>query len=93
MAGFDAFRYLLWLRHLGKIMYVIVLLVVGVSWWAVIASTRHDIAHGGITGLLTLLAALAFNFTVRAASAFGNMSCHYGVPNVLTGIQSCMCCL
>jgi hypothetical protein len=65
MAGWDAFQYLRWLRHLGKIMYLIVLAVVGVSWWAVMSSTHGDIAHGGMTGLITLLAVLAFNFMVR----------------------------
>jgi hypothetical protein len=65
MAGWDAFQYLRWLRHLGKIMYVIVLAVVGMSWWAVMSSTRGDIAHGGITALVVLLAVLAFNFMVR----------------------------
>jgi hypothetical protein len=65
MAGWDAFRYLRWLRHLGKIMYLIVLAVVGTSWWAVMSSTRGDIMHGGILGLITLLAVLAFNITVR----------------------------
>ena len=65
MAGWDAFRYLRWLRHLGKIMYLIVLAVVGTSWWAVMSSTRGDIMHGGMLGPITLLAVLAFNFTVR----------------------------
>lgn len=64
MAGFDLFKYILWLRHLGKIMYVIVLAVVGVSWWAVVSSSRRDIARGGFSGLLTLAAVLVFNFTI-----------------------------
>lgn len=70
MAGWDAFQFLLCLKHLGKIMYAVVLAVVGVSWYSVCWSAGTLIAQGGLAGLLSLVGVLLFNFLVDLLKVF-----------------------
>ena len=85
MAGWDAFRFLLCLRHLGKIMYGVVVSVVGLSWYAVMRACSSEVGRGGGIAMLNLGGAVAFNFLVRAPARL--LRCRHHVYNVLSNYR------